>query len=464
MKSIAIVGGGITGLSAAFRLNEKNIPVTLYEEGSRVGGVLQTIREDGYLSEFGPNTILETSPKITELIHDLGLDPRRLTSHNRKNYIVRNGKLHLLPLSPFAFATTRLFSPWAKVCVALEPFVLNRAKSDDEALADFVLRRLGREFLDYAINPFVSGVYAGDPARLSVKYGFPKLHALEKKYNSLIAGAVLGFWERKKRKEVSKQAAGKVSFDEGLQVLTETLHAKLSPLIRLQSPVTGLEKNGEEWIVTAVTDGHEVREEHSAVILAASAHKLADIRIGNQSSLSALSQIEHPPVARIVFGFRREDVDNPLEGFGFLVPEKEGLSILGTTFSSSIFANRAPAGHVLLTTFVGGARHTALAASDPEKIYELTLADLRKVLGVKGKPTYRHFVFYPKAIPQYTVGYGKYLSLMTGLEEKFPGLFFAGNYRDGISLGNSMISGQEIAVRVGKFVDAKSVIDQEKMK
>lgn len=462
MKSVAIVGGGITGLSAAFRLNEKNIPVTLYEEGSRVGGVLQTIREDGYLSEFGPNTILETSPKITELIHDLGLDSRRLTSNDRKNYIVRNGKLHLLPLTPVAFATTALFSPWAKLCVALEPFVLTKAKSDDENLADFVLRRLGREFLDYAINPFVSGVYAGDPAQLSVKYGFPKLHALEKKYGSLIAGAVLGFWERRRRQEVSKQAASKVTFDEGLQVLTDTLHGKLAHLIQLKTRVKNLEKRGEEWLVTTVTDGRETTTEHSALILSAPAHKLADIRIGNESSLSALAEVVHPPVARIVFGFRREDVENPVEGFGFLVPGKERLSILGTTFSSSIFPNRAPGGHHLLTTFIGGSQHVELAAEAPEKLYDLTLADLQKVLGVRAKPTYRHFVFYPKAIPQYTVGYGKFFDLMNDLEAKQPGLFFAGNYRDGISLGNSMISGQEIAVRVGKYVQNLPAMENAK--
>lgn len=183
MKSIAIIGGGITGLTTAFRLQQKNIPVTLYEASARVGGVIETSRHEGYLAEFGPNTILDTSPKIGALIRDLGLDERRLYADARagNRYIVRGGKPLLVPDSPLAFLMTSLFSPAAKLRLLAEPFIHPVGEDHEESLAEFVTRRIGSEFLDYAINPLVAGIYAGDPARLSVKHAFPKLYALEKR-------------------------------------------------------------------------------------------------------------------------------------------------------------------------------------------------------------------------------------------------------------------------------------------
>jgi oxygen-dependent protoporphyrinogen oxidase len=251
MKSVAIIGGGITGLTAAFRLNQKNIPVALYEAGSRVGGVIQTLRQDGYLAEFGPNSILETSPKITSLIADLGLEGRRLYSDPRANnrYIVRGGKPVLLPDSPLRFVSSRLFSAGAKLRLLREPFVRRAPEAGEENLAEFVRRRIGPEFLDYAINPLVGGVYAGDPARLSVKHAFPKLHALEQKYGSLLLGQFLGTRERKRRAEVSKQNAKTVSFDEGLQVLVDALHRRVGDAVHLNSPVIGVEQTPDGWIV-----------------------------------------------------------------------------------------------------------------------------------------------------------------------------------------------------------------------
>ena len=458
MNSVAIVGGGITGLTAAFRLREQNIPVTLYEAGDRVGGAVRTICENGFMAEYGPNTILETSPKIAALITDLGLDQRRRDSDPaaNKNYVVRNGKMLPLPVSAAAFATTRLFSIAAKLRIAAEPFIRTAPKSEDESLADFVLRRLGREFLDYAINPFVSGIYAGDPAKLSVRYAFPKLHEVEAKYGSLIGGQFLGARERKKRPEVGAQQARKVSFDDGLQVLTDTLHAQLGHAVELNSSVTAARKDPDGWTATVLANQREEQRKHSALLLAAPAHKLAGIRIedGEAVNLAALGEIKHPTVARIVLGFRRDDVADPLDGFGFLVPEVERLSILGTTFSSSIFANRAPAGHVTLTSFIGGCRNPELATRDPDELFDLATRDLQRVLGVRGKPTYQHHVLFPWAIPQYNVGYGKFLTLMTEAEASHPGLFFAGNCRNGISLGNSIVSGQEVASRIASHLSS----------
>src|SRR6266567_6395122 len=177
MRSVAIIGAGITGLTAAFYLKRKGIPVMVYEASGRAGGVIQSLRRDGYLAEFGPNTILETSPKITQLIRDAGLESRRLDPDPRAGarYVVRYKRPIAMPGSPLGFFTTRLFSASAKLAVLREPFVPARRDGKEESIGEFVVRRLGREFLDHAIDALVAGVYAGDPNKLSVQQAFPKL-------------------------------------------------------------------------------------------------------------------------------------------------------------------------------------------------------------------------------------------------------------------------------------------------
>ena len=457
MNSIAIIGGGITGLTAAFRLQQRGLPVTLFESGPRVGGVIQSIRESGYLAEFGPNTILETSPKIISLVHDLGLDGRRMYSDPRaeKRFLVRNSRPVQLPGSPPAFFLTSLFSLGAKLRLLREPFIRRSAPEIEESLAEFVLRRLGREFLDYAINPFVAGVYAGDPARLSVKQAFPKLHEIEQRYGSLIKGQILGARERKRRAEVSKQNAKKVSFDEGLQVLIDILQAKLGAAVRLNTKVTRLERTSAGWTLVAQRNGAEDRSEHQAVLYAGTAYRLDELQIAAPGipSLAPMAEIHYPPVASVVLGFRREDVAHPLDGFGVLIPQVEQFNILGTLFSSSLFPNRAPAGHVLLTSYAGGVRNPDLALRDPDDLYKITARDLQRLLGVKGEPTFRHHRLYPRAIPQYDVGYGRYRDLLKRAEAAAPGLFLAGHYRDGISLGDSMVSGHDVAERIAQHLN-----------
>ena len=459
MKPVAIIGGGITGLTAAFRLQQKNIPFTLYEAADRVGGVIKTLRENGYLSEFGPSAILETSPKITALISDLGLDEHRRNSNrdSNKNYIIRNGMPMRVPHSIASFATTPLFSMLAKLRLAAEPFIPVAKSSGDESVADFVVRRVGREFLEYAINPLVSGIYAGDPARLSVRHAFPKLREVEEKYGSLIAGQFLGARERKNREEISKQDANKVSFENGLQVFTDRLHQRLGQSIKLRSCVTRVGRTSEGWSITTLTDGSPETHEHSALLLAAPAHKLATIRFETYQrlSLALLGEIEHPAISVVVLGFRREDVKNPLDGYGFLVPKAEDLSILGTTYTSSVFPNRAPAGHVCLTSFIGGCRSPELAPRDPDHLFDCTLRDLKKLLAIHGKPTYLHHVFIPKAIPQYNLGYEKFHTFMRATETRNPGLFFAGNYRNGISLADSILAGNGVGTRIADYIATK---------
>jgi oxygen-dependent protoporphyrinogen oxidase len=454
MKPVAVIGGGITGLTAAFRLRQKNIPVTLYEAGDRVGGAIQSVRRDGYLAEFGPNTILETSPKVAALVEDLGLAKRRLYSDPaaKNRYLVRGKRLRKMPQSPLAFVLTPLFSPAAKLRLLLEPFILPGDQATEESVAEFVRRRLGAEFLDRAIDALVGGIYAGDAQKLSIQQAFPKLYALEQKYGSLIRGQVLGARERKSRDEVAKPDAKKFSFDEGLQVLPDTLRAKMTSAVRLRSPVKRLTQNDEEWIVSSGTN--ETTNEHSAIVYAAPAFGFSKIEIQSRRfiNLGALTDIRYPPVASVVLGFRREDVAHPLDGFGMLVPRAEGFRILGTIFSSSLFPNRAPAGCVTLTSYLGGARAPELAQKGEEELFEMTCDDLRVLLGVTGEPTFKHHVTFPKAIPQYNIGYARFKKLMSAAEVNAPGLFFAGHYREGISVSDCIVSGQEAAERVAKYL------------
>jgi len=352
MKPVAIIGAGITGLTAAFSLKRKGIPVTVYEAGARAGGVIQSVRRDGFLAESGPNTILETTPEISRLIRDLNLESRRLYSNSdaESRYVVRNKHPVAMPSSQLGIFTSKLLSAGAKFALLREPFVPPRRDGAEESVAEFVTRRLNREFLDRLVDALVAGIYAGDPHKLSVLHALPRLAQLETKYGSLIKGQIRGARERGKSGQVAKDRAPKFSFDEGLQVLPDTLASQLD--IKFNTPVTRLVKNGDGWRATTATGDAD----HSAVVYCGTAYRLAElsITVGAPVDVSLFSTIRYAPVASVVLGFRREDVTHSCQGFGMLIPKIEGFKILGTIFSSALFPNRAPAGHVLLSSYVGG--------------------------------------------------------------------------------------------------------------
>lgn len=452
MKSVAIIGAGIAGLTAAYRLKQQGVPVVIYEAGSRVGGMIHTVQKEGYTVECGPSMIMETSPEPGKLVGDLGLNGSRLLPDIRakRNYIVRGNTPIVLPKTPLDFFTTPLFSHQAKLRLLGEPFI--ERGNTAENLAEFVLRRLGREFLDYAINPFVGGVYAGDPHKLSVEHAFPKLHAVERVYGSLLTGQFLGSWQRRCRGEKTIASAARFSFPDGLQTLVRALQNELRTAIRLHAPVRVISRKNRGWEVEI--DHCDQPTLHSAIVLAAPAHRLAAIALqGHRSiSLAALGRIPYPPLAVVALGFRREEVEHPLDGFGMLVPEVEQAHILGTTFSSTVFPGRAPEGKVLLTSFLGGSRQPGLAVRTPQLKKGLVLKDLRRFLGVRCRPVFEHQTLVPHSIPQYQADYGHHKELMSSMENDLPGLYFAGNYRNGISLGHSIVSGTNVAQRVNEFL------------
>jgi len=455
MYSIGIIGGGITGLTTAFNLSLKDFEVSIYEKQERVGGVIRSFRKDGWLAEGGPHTLMETNDRIRDLVIKLNLEGERLYGDNqsKKRFIVRNKTPHALPSSLGSFLSTKLFTTSAKIRLLKEPFISPWDNSEEESLAHFVKRRLGQEFLDYAINPFVAGVYAGDPKQLSVKEAFGKLYDLEQKYGSLIKGQIKGAKERKKRADVSKQKARLFSFREGIETIPRAIQTRLSERIILNAEVTEISKEGQQWEITYQKNGTIKRAKHDIVLYTGPIYALSDISFDHKEIIKSMAEeIYYPPVSALTLGFRRKDIVHPLDGFGMLIPEKENCNILGTLFTSTLFPGRAPEDHVTLASFIGGARSPSIAGLPEDKLVELTMKDLHTILGLEGKPVFIHHVHWEKAIPQYTIGYGLHKQKMDKLESDNPGFFIAGNYRFGISVSDCITAGYETAERIEEFV------------
>ena len=450
MQRVAIIGAGITGLTAAFELREKGVDCTVFEASNRVGGCIKTLKKDGFLVECGPNSILDTHPDIGKLIKRLGIEGNKLPSKPEANnrFIVRNGKPIALPTSPPAFFQSKAFSGKAKLRLMKEPFIKSKS-NEQESLADFVVRRLGKEFLDYAIDPFVSGVYAGDPAKLSTCHAFPKLFELEQKYGSLIKGAIKGAKERKQRAETASKDARMFTFDGGMEVLPNQLAAKLGDPVKLNTPVEGIQPTaGGTWQING--------EIFTDVVLAIPTHAMATLE--TPFDLSLLDEVYYPPVASLSLGFGKNDFSHRLNGFGMLIPGVEKRFSLGALFPSSIFSGRAPGGMALLTIFIGGSKTPERALVDEGEMVSKALGDLRELLGLDNEPDFKHLSVWPQAIPQYEVGYGKYMNLMTQIENEHKGIHFAGHYRDGISVANSLLSGINVA---GKISDRQNNLEAE---
>ncbi|MDP6766856.1 MAG: protoporphyrinogen oxidase, partial [SAR324 cluster bacterium] len=298
-----------------------------------------------------------------------------------------------------------------------------------------------REFLDYAINPFVAGVYAGAPEKLGVQQAFPKLHELEQRYGSLIRGQVLGARERKKEGRVSKQRAPMFSFRQGLGTLPERYLELLGDSILFRTRALRIRKDSGRWLVDAEEEGQRKNFHADHVIYAGTAHQLPGISIEEvpTSDLETFSTIYHPPVSSLSLAFPRNRIEHPLDGFGLLVPEAEKRKILGALFISTLFPERCPGDQVLLTVFIGGTRQPEYASLPKQELQELVLKELKSMLGTNAEPVHVFHRFWEKAIPQYEVGYGKIRSKLDALEASLPGLHFTGNYRGGISVADTIL-------------------------
>lgn len=443
-RRVAVLGGGITGLTAAWHLRRSGADAVVFEAAERPGGVVVSRPFEGWLHEGGPNTLLEGSPEVTELIDAAGLGSRRLEAapSARRRYVVRGGRLLAVPASPGAFLRSPLLSWKAKLGLLAEPFRPRRREPGEESVAGFVRRRLGAEILDYAVDPFVAGVYAGDPDELSLSQAFPRLAELEREHGSLLRGAI------RARRPKGGGRARMVSFPEGLSELPRALARELGDDLRLGCRVTAISREKGGWAVEFENGARDRRELFSAVVSALPAGALVGLPLRGvpaAAGLGALAGIVHPAVVSVFCGYRREEVAHPLDGFGLLVPRVEGRRILGTLFSSTLFPGRAPPGHVALTTFVGGLRNPQLALLDEEALREVVSAELSDLLGAKGEPAAFAVRRWPKAIPQYNLGYQRFRDACAAVEAAAPGFFIGGNCRDGISLSDCIRSGRRLA-------------------
>jgi protoporphyrinogen/coproporphyrinogen III oxidase len=455
MAAIAIVGAGLTGLTTAYRLKQRGARVVVYEASDRIGGCVKSERRDGYLAELGPSSLAAPSGPIAGLLSDLGLEASRVTASSaaRNRYVVRRGRLVRLPMSPAELLTTRLLSNVAKLAIFGEPLVEASDSPLEESVAAFVRRRFNQEVLDYVVNPFIAGIFAGDPEQLSVRHAIPKLHALERTHGSVMKALV----QMMKARRVTGQGPESViSFRGGLQEIPDALGREVNIEVRLRAPVTQLRVGPRGWTVGAAFQTPELFD---AVVYAAPAHSLDEIDLDLVAAerLSTLSSILHPPVAVLALGFRREQVTHALDGFGFLTPEVERRRVLGVIFSSSLFPDRAPAGHVMLTAFVGGTRDPDFVQADPHTLTARVLDDLRPLLGTRGEPTFRAVQVWPKAIPQYVLGYGRFKEIAHDVERRNPGLVLAGTYRDGVSIGDAISSGEQAAARIAELLGIESL-------
>jgi protoporphyrinogen/coproporphyrinogen III oxidase len=454
-KHVVVIGGGISGLTAAFWLKQSGVSVTVLERDAVAGGTMRTQHDAGWLVETGPNSALETTPVFGEMFDLLGLTPDRLYADEASNnrYILRNGQLHALPMTPPAFLRSRLWTLGGKLRLLREPFI-GRAKRE-ETIAEFVERRLGREFLDYAINPFVAGVYAGNPEQLSVRSAFPKLYALEEKYGGLIRGMIGGARERKRRAEVAKDRARMFSFRRGMQQFPEAIARTLGMSVQCGCTVTAIGMRpvdggtGTAFTIDCQLGGRTSRLEASAVILAVPAYVAADLLRPHAPDLAkSLQGIYYPPVAEVYLGYRRGQCERVLDGFGYLIPAVERRKILGTIWSSVLFPGRAPEGHIALTTFVGGSRQPELLTLSDDELLKTVRSELDSIMSVRGEPAYARVIRWDRAIPQYNLGHQKIMAMVDSLEAAHPGFVVCSNYRGGIAVGDCVKNGKAAAERI----------------
>jgi protoporphyrinogen/coproporphyrinogen III oxidase len=451
---VIVVGAGLSGLVTAYRLQRAGLRVQVFEAAARPGGVIGSERKNGVLFERGPNSGLDTTPAINTLLDDLGIRDQRIDASkaSSRRYVVRGGHMVALPTSPGAFIATPLFSWAAKLRLFAEPFIARATADVEESIAQFVRRRLGREFLDYAIEPFVSGIYAGDPDRLSLQAAFPRLHALEQRYGSLMRGAILGARERRRSAEKPKSSAGSFSFREGFQTLTDALAAAL-PSVTCGTRATGLRREADGTFSVSFEGATPGERRARAVVLAVPAYAGASLVAPlAPEAARALSEIPYSPVAVVISAYRRRAVGHPLDGFGVLVPAVERPGMLGSLFSSTMFENRAATDTAVFTTFLGGRRDPALAAAPDAELLQTVQRELSRLVGVSEPPIFNEITRWPRAIPQYTLGHLQRIATLEQAERDVPGLNFCANYRGGVSISDCVIHGEAMARQVAGWL------------
>jgi len=459
---VAVIGGGVAGLAAAYYLQRSDTPldVELFEARGRLGGVLQTTMRDGYLIESSADCFLatETAPWARELVTDLGFEDQIVSpgETNRRALLLRRGQLAPVPGGFRLMGAASMSDVWrstvlswpAKLRLAAERFVGKRQDGKDESLAEFATRRVGREVYQRIVQPLVSGIYAADPERLSVRAALPQFTTMEQRFGSLTKGLSAG------QNEASHEVAGVrysmfVAPRDGMTDLIQRLGSSLDRCqIHVGRAVENIRSlDGRGWEVKS--EGQTQPQCFDGVVLATDATIAARLTHGLSRQLaSVLREIEHAGIVVISCGIRRDLVDHPLDAFGFVVPMIEQRKILATSFSSVKFSGRAPLGQVLLRTFVGGACQEALVDWSDDELKQVIRDELGEILGMRGEPSIWSIQRWPRTTPQYTIGHQDRIKRIRHFAAGLVGFELAGNFLDGIGVPQCIREGKDAARRL----------------
>lgn len=446
-----VVGGGISGLTCAYALRKAGIEAEVFEGSGRAGGSIQSVRRDGYLLELGPQSFSGTLA-LRWLCNEIGIDGQLLQAPARApRYVVIGGKLREVPLSPPAFLTSSLFSAVTKWSIARDVFGRSAPPAEDEPVARFVRRKFSAELLDRLVGPFVSGIYAGDAERLSLRSAFPALYEAEKSAGSVVRGMIRG----KKERTEPRQKPTLLSFRDGNETLMRALSEELGAGLHCDAEATRIAVSSDgttqAWIATFRTETGEETVSAKHLVMATPTNVAGQLLRGLQADFDTLlSEIEYAPVAVVSLGYVRARIGRSLDGFGFLVPRSEGLRVLGTVWNSSLFASRAPEGYALLTSFVGGATDTGAVALPPEQIAKMVHSEIAPLLAIGETPAFSHVQVYRHALPQYNLGHAERITSLERIRTRFPNLWFTGNYLRGPAIGACVEQSQAIAAQIAQ--------------
>lgn len=455
--TVAVIGGGITGLALAYRLRARGTDAVVLESTSRVGGNVQTHAREGYVLEAGPNSFLDREPTMRELAESLGVSARiRPADAAAKNrYVFTRGALRTLPTSPPAFLKSDILPLASRARVVGELLSGRNPTGADESLAQLGRRHLGREATSVLLDAMQTGTYAGDMEQLSAEATFPQLVKLEREHRSLILGAIRAQRAARRAKasgavEAGPRLSGQMStFDGGLGVLVDALAKALGDVVRTDAKVEGLERSADGWRVRFLERGQPAELSAPHVVLAVPAPVAASLVRPLDAELAAKADaIPYAPIAVVHLGFAPGTVPTP-DGFGFLVPAAEGKAVLGTIHVSTTFPFRAEGGRVLLTCLMGGARRPDLVAWDEAALVALAREELKAMAGLTATPELTEVIRWPLGIPQYTVGHLERLSAMEARLKRWPGLHLAGNAYRGVGVNDCIREASRLAEVLG---------------